>query len=219
VVHAWIGWGAAALVSLATIQAQTTHTSPKDVAIALAKNGIRAGAIISLDEFASAERSWSAARPSLLPPAAGAAVERAVSDFTQTHPQFRIERGERSVRLIRRDTPTEVLQALASARDVPAREQVSISAALVEVVGSLIKRRTVSGVLGSGGMPGPGCPLGALVRVSAGHVSPLDALDDLVSQVPGLSWFVLYDAEHAHEPVHIGLWCQDGDAFRVQLPR
>jgi hypothetical protein len=178
---------------------------------------------MSVTDFENAEtergRSWPL--PSVLgaPATAAVVVDSALSDFAQDHPEFRVERTDRSVRLIRRDTPTEVLQTLTRQGVVPERDQVSISAALVEVVGSLIRQHAISGALGSGVMPGPACPLGAPIRVSAGHVTPLDALDNLVSQVPGLSWFVLYDPERAQDPVDIGLWCQDGDTFRTQLPR
>jgi hypothetical protein len=178
---------------------------------------------MSVTDFENGEtergRSWPL--PSVLgaPATVVVVVDDALSDFAQDHPEFRVERTDRSVRLIRRDTPTEVLQTLTRQGVVPERDQVSVSAALVEVVGSLIKQHAISGVLGSGVMPGPACPLGAPIRVSAGHVTPLDGLDSLVSQVPGLSWFVLYDPERLQAPVDIGLWCQDGEAFRAQLPR
>ncbi len=217
--HARIAWAAAALMSLATIQAQTARTSPKDVALTLAQNGIRAGAIMSLNDFSEAERSWSGPLPSVpTAPATGAAIDSTLTGFAQGHPEFLIQRTRTNVRLIRRDAPAELMQTLTLQGVAQGREQVSISAALNEVVGSLIKQRPISGVLGSGIIPGPGCPLGAPIRVSAGQVTPLDAMDNLLSQVSGLSLFVLYDADRAQEPVHIGLWCQDGSTFRLQLP-
>lgn len=130
-----------------------------------------------------------------------------------------MQRTATSVRLIRQDAPAEVLDRLTRPGITTSREQIPVAAALVEVVGSLINQRAVSGVLGSGQMPGPACPLGAPVRVAAGQATPLDTLDSLVSQVPGLSWFVLYDAERVLDPLHVGLSCQDGMYFRVQLPR
>jgi hypothetical protein len=221
VLHTRIACLAVGLMSVATIQAPTVYPSPKDVTLTLAQNGVRAGAIMSLTDFVNGEAERGGSRP--LPsvptaPATGAAIDSTLTGFGQGHPEFLIQRTRTNVRLIRRDAPAELMQTLTLQGVAQGREQVSISAALNEVVGSLIKQRPISGVLGSGVMPGPGCPFGAPIRVSAGQVTPLDAMDNLVSQVPGLSWFVLYDADRAQEPVHIGLWCQDGSSFRLQLP-
>lgn len=211
-----IAWVAAGFISAASIQPQIAAQSPKEVALTLARNGLRAGAVMSLTDFANGESDRGRSMPQ---PSAPASVENTLTAFAQNHPEFLVQRSSTSVRLLRRDAPAELVQTLTLPGAAVARDQVSVSAAVVEVVGSLIKQRPISGVLGSGTIPGPGCPLGAPTRVSAGQVTALDALDNLTSQVPGLSWFVLYDAQRAEEPVHIGLWCQDGSYFRVQLPR
>ena len=66
-------------------------------------------------------------------------------------------------------------------------------------------------------MPGAGCPLGAPVKIIEGNATALDALDAIVAQVPGLTWFVLYEPNRVLEKLDIGLWCPDGMYFRVEL--
>jgi hypothetical protein len=146
-------------------------------------------------------------------------IDEALRRFPQEYPDFLVRRSATSVTFIHTKAPNAVLDRLNRLGMTTAREQLSISAALVEVVGSLINRSAISGVIGSGQMPGPTCPLGAAVQVRAGQSTPIGALDNLVAQVPGVSWFVLYDSDRAAEPLHLGLWCQDGMNFRVQLPR
>jgi hypothetical protein len=66
-------------------------------------------------------------------------------------------------------------------------------------------------------MPPDTCPFGAIVSLAAGRRTPLEALDEIVVQVPGLAWFVVYDDEEPESPLQIGLYCQGGYVFKIDL--
>lgn len=121
------------------------------------------------------------------------------------------------MRLLHKNTPAEVLQRLTRVGETEDRPNISASAAVVQVVGTLIRQQPTAGVLGSGMVPGEGCPLNAPVKIAPRSTTALDALDGIVAQVPGLSWFVLYEEERAREKLDVGLWCPDGMYFRVEL--
>lgn len=184
----------------------------------LAKSGYRVGAVMSLADFDQVQRqvpepvdveSQQATNP----------AESILTRFTRQQPAFVVQRTQGGMRLVRQDTPSGVVARLNAAGTVSVDEALPASAALVQVVGTLLSGSPVSGVMGSGPMPAPGCALNTPVRTSASRMSALEALDNIVAQVPALSWFVLYDAEREQTPLYIGLWCGDGMAFRIQLPK
>jgi hypothetical protein len=195
--------------------------SVKGMSIMLAQNGFTSGAVLSVSGFMKLEAGSSGTTDTQTANArvTGDMLPGVLAGFQVQHPEFVVQHTKSSVRFVQQDAPRDVLDKLSRSGITAARDQISISAALVEVVGSLINQRSVSGVLGSGSTPGPGCPVGAPVKVTAGQATPTEALDSLVSQVPGLSWFVLYDSTRVDEPIQAGIWCQDGMYFRVQLSR
>lgn len=182
--------------------------SLKTLALALAQLGHPTGLVASLDEFESLEH-----RPSPLP---GGVTDRELTDLATTRPDFRVEERGRSVRLIQRSAPTGIIRLLERPGLLAGPVRMSASAAVVHVVGSLLKQRSTGGVLGSGLSPQKGCDIDVPVTLPAGSTSAFDLLDRITAQGHGLAWFILYDPEDSAR-LDLGLWCADGMYFRVQL--
>jgi hypothetical protein len=198
-------------------QAQGPENSVKDIVIGLGQSRVAAGVVMSLREFVNAEKQSSTPRRLAAEQRSAAQTADSLNLFERTHPEFVVDRRVQRVRFVQRDTPAEVMEKLSRVGIMEGRPAISASAAIVQIVGTLIRQQPTAGVLGSGPMPGEGCPLGAPVRVSAGASTALDALDAIVAQVPGLTWFVLFEPERMREKLDIGLWCPDGMYFRVEL--
>ena len=185
--------------------------------MAAAGAGLHAGVVMSLTDFENGEKDGSTTGKDADAVRDMTAVfEGQLQQFTSGNPLFTIERTSGSIRLIRKDTPPDVIERLTHSGISTGRSQISASAGVVEVVGSLIRQQPMAGVLGSGLTPGPRCPLGAPVKIDAGQTTAFDALDSIVDQVPGLSWFVLFDPDRPKD-LEVGLWCPDGMHFRVEL--
>lgn len=204
-----------ALGSAASAQIQGSRHSIKDVAISLSRATNTVGAIMSLRDFVEAEKQSAGRSPARIGDTQTA--EAALTLFSRAHPEFAVQREGARIRFVRKDTPTALLHRLAYSSVAEARTSISASAAIVYVVGTPIRQQPTQGVLGSGLMPADGCPLNAPVKVAGGVTTPLDALDAIVAQVPGLAWFVLYEPSRVNEKVDVGLWCPDGMYFRVEF--
>ena len=74
-----------------------------------------------------------------------------------------------------------------------------------------------AGIIGTGSFPGPECPLGRPVRLTAGSTSATRMLDEIVKQVPGLMWFVTYDTEAPHYGLQVGFLCADGSTVGITV--
>jgi hypothetical protein len=210
---------ATALVLVVSVQSQGGQGSVRAVALGLAQRGVRTGVVLSVSDFEALKTDEAYAGNVSVTHPTPLTIDDTLQRFREEYPDFLVRRSATSATFVHRDAPSAVLEKLNRLGMTTTREQLSISAALVEVVGSLINGSAISGVIGSGQMPGPTCPLGAAVRVPAAQSTPIGTLDNLVAQVPGVSWFVLYDSDRAGEPLYLGLWCQNGMNFRVQLPR
>jgi hypothetical protein len=210
----------AALLSAfaASAATQAPDLSIKDIVIGLGQARVPAGVVMSLRDFVNAEQqSATPRRLTAVPGGAASAADASLNLFTRGHPEFALDRSAQRVRLLRKDTPAEVMRRLTRVGQTEDRPDISASAAVVQVVGTLIRQQPTAGVLGSGPTPGEGCPLNAPVKIAPQSTTALDALDGIVAQVPGLSWFVLYEEGRAREKLDVGLWCPDGMYFRVEL--
>jgi hypothetical protein len=55
------------------------------------------------------------------------------------------------------------------------------------------------------------------VRIPAGKTRPIDILDQVVRQVPGITWLVTYRAVAPDHEFKIGLMCGNGSFMRTEV--
>lgn len=195
--------------SLASGQAATS--SLRDLALGLARAGRATGVVVSFSEF-EAINSVSG----LPVPVGPARLERELAVFGKRHAEFAIEPEEQAVRLISGSAPREILESLKRPGSLSAPLEMSASAAVNHGVAYMLRQYKVMGILGSGQTPGPGCPLGAPVRLEPGPTTPLKLLDAIVLQVPGLAWLVVH-VDGTADQLKVGLWCPDGMYFLAEV--
>ena len=200
-----------ALPSVAVV-AQQSARSPKEVALGLARSGKAVGVVLSSSDFEGLERAARSGPPEPL-------EHDDVILFERTHPEWLVQEIADTVRLIRRDAPTEIVELLNRPRYLPEAVRMSASAGLVHVVGAILMQREPGGVLGSGPAPSEKCPLNDPVVFADGPASGFDLLGSIVRQAHGLAWLVIYDQHNGTGRFDLGLWCEDGMYFRVELTR
>ena len=72
------------------------------------------------------------------------------------------------------------------------------------------------GIVGSGLSPGRTCRVFEdIVQLEPGSPTIPELLDATVAQVPGLSWWITYDADAPDLDLEFGLLCSDGSSQAV----
>jgi hypothetical protein len=136
--------------------------------------------------------------------------------FNAARGLFRATRTDGIVRIRAAEEPADVMTAL-ERRTYDAVVDVPALAAVLHHVTWAMSGSQPTGIMGVGAEPEPDCPMQTPVRIPAA-TSAIEALDQIVRQVPGLVWVVTYDSESQGRPMRVGqTGAASGDVFRRTL--
>ena len=140
-----------------------------------------------------------------------------VSELKQIAPDFRASARRGGTLSVRSAREPEILRTeLDQVRFYEDEARLpAMDAIMVRIKNAVGKPRTA---LAGTSLPDPAtCPANQEVHLTAGAKSLVEALDEVVSQVPGLVWVVTYDVKAPRPSMKIGFLCPDGSSFRTAL--
>lgn len=194
---------------------QDLPTGPREFARALAAEGIPAGFVVPEAEFRRhSEGSTKQGAPAAV---AGprSTLESRVTAFNSARGPFRAAETRGVVHIRAADEPADVREALMAESDAAdSGEQPALKAGYRHAVRA-IRGVEPEGFFGSG--PDPSCRLDRPVHLQSGRMTTIEVLDEIVRQVPGVTWLVTYDSERGF--LTVGLMCPDGSFRRTWINR
>jgi hypothetical protein len=159
---------------------------PRELVRALAVRQVAAGAVVSEDLFTPAAASGVSEESVAPMPTPDESSER-IQAFNATAGPFRAVRRGRVIHVRSRDEPDEVKRSLERSTDVKETTQMpALGAVYSFVVAAMYGAEPEGGVIGTGIIPGPECPIDKNVTVPKGSQTALALLDEIVQQVPVL---------------------------------
>jgi hypothetical protein len=203
------------IISLAP--APSPSTSPRELADDLARQGVPGGIVVLNSELADVSSLSSRRAPADALQSPDAGVSARVNQFNAVGSHYHATSGDGFVHVRSVREPDDLRLVLE--RDVHVDESSELSArdAVFMRVVKALSGKEPQAIIGTGGFPGPECPLGRPVHVPAGWTSVTRMLDDIVKQVPGLVWLVTYDFDAPDYGLEVGLLCGGGAAVRITV--
>jgi len=182
---------------------------PRDVAVLLAQRHVPAGVVAPTASLAVGS----------LPAPSDPAVESLdalLARFTASGAPYVVTQHDGLVRVVNRRLPDRMRERLEKPIDLGGPDDTTAVGLLVKVA-NVLRGHERPGNAAHGALPSARCPLSATVHVPSGSLSTLDALDRAARQVPGLSWFVTYDAAVPELDVALGWVCAGGETALVEV--
>lgn len=186
--------------------------SPRRLAAELARLGVPGGIVVEqqdLGQVPAANGGSGDAFQGVDP------VTTAIDEFNAGGPHYRALKADGLVHVRSVTEPPDLRLALDRQVEVASIAALPASDAVFVRVVKVLSGKEPAGIIGTGSFPGPECPLGTPVRVAAGLKSATQMLDEIVRQVPGLTWVITYDTQAPHYGLEVGLVCGNGAAVRI----
>jgi hypothetical protein len=214
-----VGIAAACLAGPPSLCLGEDQPSLRAYGMRLAHNAVPAGIVAAHEALIFADVRPAVAKRRAEEPGFNDDLESNLSRFNAAQGQFRAVRTEGVVHIRGAEEPSEVATALEGRTSEDATDTMAMQAVLHQVTRAM-GGMPVGGIIGVGPLPEPGCPVDKPVRIPAGTTA-IDALDQIVRQVPGLVWVVSYSPGSAGSglTLKVGLMCADGYVGTVTVNR
>ena len=199
-------------------QAPGPSTSPLELAADLARRGVPGGFVVLARELGDVSSKSSRPAPAGALQSLEAGVTATLDQFNAagSHYQATSADGFVHVRSVRE--PDDLRRTLERQVRIDQSSELSAGDAVFMRVVKALSGKEPLGIIGTGSFPdGPKCPLDRRVRITAGWTSATRMLDEIVRQVPGLTWLVTYDADAPYYGLEVGLVCGDGGTARITV--
>jgi hypothetical protein len=178
-----------------------------ELATALAARRVPVGVIAS-------ERAWEPSFP-LVRPDPAASLAAVLIEFNAKHPLMVAAQVGGVVHLRNRNAPAWLRKALTEERYLAAPVKMSAMNVMFYTAAGLLRGAEITGIVGSGPMPGPGCPATQEVLIPAGRTTVAAIGDEVTRQSPGAGWLIVFD-ESLEDSVQVGILCSEG-AWQISL--
>jgi hypothetical protein len=171
--------------------AQSDPTAIRDYAIDLAANGVPSGLIIPAAALERAKVRGYRKPTEATQTAFKSDLTSSLSTFNAKQGEFRAADRGGVVHVRSVDIPADVESALERSADtVGVSNTPALYVIHTLVLPAITGRRAAGGVGDAGVEEDPACPMYQPVRIPAGKARPIDILDQVVRQVPGITWLV-----------------------------
>jgi hypothetical protein len=197
--------------------AQSDPTAIRDYAIDLAANGVASGLIIPADALEQAKVRGFSKPTDATQAAFKSDLTSSLSAFNAKQGRFRAADRAGVVHVRSVDVPADVESALERSADTDGASDIPALYVIHTLVLPAITGRRAAGVGDVGVAEDPACPMYQPVRIPAGKTRPIDILDQVVRQVPGITWLVTYRAGGPDREFKIGLMCGNGSLMRTEV--
>jgi hypothetical protein len=187
----------------------------RDLARRLASNGTPAGVVVPegvLGRLAVDDGPPGATnRPLKLWDPAGLAL------FNQRNVALSAKEANGVIHVRGADEPRTIQDLLETPIVVDEANGITVIDSIFRRVVGAMRGHEPDALMGTGIMPSRECPVDATVTVPGGSTTPIELLDAIVRQTPGIVWLVTYRPESPTETVKVGLLCADGWTLTMEV--